>query len=63
MPLDAFWISVKNVYPILSYKAIEVLLQFSTSYLCELEFSYLNIVKYKRRTRKKDLKIRNEKEQ
>ena len=51
LPLDAFWISVKNEYPVLSNKAIKVLLQFSTSYLCELGFSYLNNITNKKRER------------
>ena len=44
---DAFWISVLEEYPKISKKAIKVLLQFSTSYLCELGFSYLNNIKHK----------------
>jgi len=53
LPLDAFWISVMEEYPTLSKKAIKVLLQFSTSYLCELGFSYLNNIKNKKRERLK----------
>ena len=49
LPLDAFWISVMEEYPALSKNAIKVLLQFSTSYLCELGFSYLNNIKKKKR--------------
>ena len=38
LPLDTVWISVMEEYPTLSKNAIKVLLQFSTSYLCELGF-------------------------
>ena len=55
LPLDTFWISVMEEYPTLSKKAIEVLLQFSTSYLCELGFSYLNNIKTKKCERLKNI--------
>ena len=55
LPLDAFWISVMEEYPALSKEAINVLLQFSTSYLCELGFSYLNNIKNKKRERLKNI--------
>ena len=51
LPLDEFWISVINEYPAIAKKAIKVLLQFSTSYLCELGFSNLNNIKNKKRER------------
>ena len=51
LTLNAFWISIKNDYPVLSTKAIKVSLQFSTSYLCELGFSYLNNIKNNKRER------------
>ena len=54
LPLATFWISVMEEYPTLSKKAIEVLLQFSTSYLCELGFSYLSNIKNKKRERLKN---------
>lgn len=49
--LDKFWISVKREYPVISVKALNVLLQFSTSYLCEQAFSCLTIIKSKSRNR------------
>jgi len=51
LPPDAFWISVMQEYPSIAKKAIKVLLQFSTSYLCELGFSTLNSIKNKKRER------------
>ena len=35
LSLDKFWISVKEKYPAIHRKAINILLQFSTSYMCE----------------------------
>ena len=49
--LDKFWISAKQEYPVISVKALDVLLQFSTSYLCEQAFSCLTIIKSKSRNR------------
>jgi hypothetical protein len=39
LPLDKFWISVKEVYPAIGRKAVNILLQFLTSYRCEQAFS------------------------
>jgi hypothetical protein len=33
LPLDKFWISVKEEYPDIHRKAMNTLLQFSTSYM------------------------------
>jgi hypothetical protein len=35
LSLDKFWISVKEEYPAIHRKAISILLQFLTSYMCE----------------------------
>ena len=49
LPLDEFWISVIAEYKQLSTKALNILLQFSTTYLCELGFSTLTTMKCKKR--------------
>lgn len=51
MSLDTFWISVQQNYPTLSGTAIDMLLPFSTTYLCELSFSSLTFIKNKHRER------------
>jgi hypothetical protein len=38
LSLDKFWISVKEEYSAIHRKAINTLLQFSTSYRCEQAF-------------------------
>ncbi|XP_025415466.1 zinc finger BED domain-containing protein 5-like [Sipha flava] len=45
--LNSFWVSLHREYPRLSTKAIEVLLQFSTSCLCEYGFNALTNIKTK----------------
>ncbi|XP_072909831.1 zinc finger BED domain-containing protein 5-like isoform X6 [Hemitrygon akajei] len=49
LPLDKFWISVKEGYPAIHRKAMTILLQFSTSYLCEQALSSLTSIKSKDR--------------
>jgi hypothetical protein len=39
LPLDKFWISVKEGYPAIHRKAVNTLLQFLNSYMCEQAFS------------------------
>ena len=36
LSLEKFWISIKEEYPSTAKKALFILIQFSTSYLCEL---------------------------
>lgn len=49
MSLESFWIEMEKQYPHISKKAQKILLQFSTSYLCELGFSALTNIKTKKR--------------
>jgi hypothetical protein len=51
VPLDAFCISIRKEYPVISVKAAKNLLQFSTSYLSEQAFSCLTNTKSKDRNR------------
>ena len=46
-----FWLSVKNEYPSLSKKAMKILIQFSTTYLCEKTFSSVIVIKTRYRSR------------
>ena len=48
LPIDTFWIAVKEEYPLLAKKALTILMQFSTLYLCELGFSTLHNMKSKK---------------
>ena len=49
--LSEFWVSIQGEYSVLSRKAIEILLPFGSSYLCELGFSTLTTIKSKKRER------------
>ena len=49
--LSAFWLSVSTEYPLLSNKALNILLPFATTYLCETAFSTLTNMKTKYRSR------------
>jgi hypothetical protein len=49
LPLDKFWISVKEEYPAIHRKAVNILLQFSVSYICEQAVSFLTSMKSKDR--------------
>ena len=48
VPTDTFWIAVKEEYPLLAKKPLTILMQFSTSYLCEPAFSTLQIIESKK---------------
>ena len=50
-----FWISIYEQYPQLAQKAVEILLPFGSSYLCELGFSALTQIKTKTRSRMVDI--------
>ncbi len=49
--LDMFWLSIKAEFPLVAAKVLSILLQFSTSYLCEQAFSCLTNIKSKSRNR------------
>ena len=51
MPLSEFWIKIRNRYSCIGDKAVTILLQFSTSYMCEIGFSILTSIKTKKRER------------
>ena len=48
LSLHAFWLLVEKVYPAIALKVLQLLVQFSTSYLCEFGFSTLTTIKHKR---------------
>lgn len=47
-PNDSFLISLQNEYPGVSKKASQILLPFSTSYICESAFLTLEVRKTKK---------------
>jgi len=49
--LNSFWIGIQREHPNIAQKAIKLLLQFSTTYLCELGFSALATIKNTKRER------------
>ena len=51
LKLFQFWNFIKTEYPIITDIAINILLPFSTTYLCELGFSTLTNIKNKKRKR------------
>jgi len=51
MSLISFWIKRSCEYPLLSEKAVNVLLPFATTYLCETAFSAVTAMKTKHRSR------------
>ena len=51
MPLDEFWITIQNKSPNIGENALVILLQFSTTYLCETAFSVLANLKTRKRER------------
>jgi len=46
-----FWLSTKSEYPELGKEAVNCFVHFSTTYMCELGFSAMIIVKNKKRER------------
>jgi zinc finger BED domain-containing protein 5/7/8/9 len=49
--LEEFWLAVMKVYPLISLKAVNTLLPFSSSWFCEFGFSALTEIKSKKRER------------
>jgi hypothetical protein len=49
--LPSFWLSVASGYPLLSHQAMNILLPFATTYLCETAFSTLTTMKTKYRSK------------
>lgn len=49
--LSQFWIKLETEYPILFEKAMRILLPFTTTYLCEVTFSAMTLLKTKQRNR------------
>jgi hypothetical protein len=51
LSLLKFWMLAKEEYPEIAVEAVNTLLNFSTTYLCELGFSALTNIKNKKRER------------
>ena len=49
--INSFWTNIWCDYPIIAKKALNILLPFCTSYLCEFGFSALTNIKTKKRSR------------
>jgi len=43
--LDEFWLSLKQLFPALSLKAVKIILPFASSWFCEFGFSALTEIK------------------
>lgn len=46
---STFWLKRKAEYPELAKKVLKILIQFSTSYLCEMTFSQMVKIKKKKK--------------
>lgn len=53
--VSSFWINLLHEYPKISRKAMNAILPFSTSYICEAAFSSMNAIKNKNRSQLKNL--------
>ena len=49
--VEEFWVSARRMYPNISYEALRILVQFSSTYLCEAGFSTLVGMKTKARNK------------
>ncbi len=50
-----FWLRLREIYPLLSDRAVKFLIKYTTSYLCEVGFSHMLYIKKKYRSAIKDL--------
>ncbi|KAI8124810.1 Zinc finger BED domain-containing protein 5 [Lucilia cuprina] len=57
MTVEDFWLKYYKVYPLLGNEALKLLIQFASTYLCEVSFSALQCIKTKYRSR---LDVENE---
>ncbi|KAL4122684.1 hypothetical protein QTP88_014969 [Uroleucon formosanum] len=53
--VSSFWINLLHEYPKISRKAMNAILPFSTSYICEAALSSMNAIKTKNRSQLKNL--------
>lgn len=53
--VSSFWINLLHEYPKISRKAMNAIMPFSTSYICEAAFSSMNAIKTKNRSQLKNL--------
>lgn len=51
VPLESFWSEIAEEHPVCHTAAMEVLIPFSTTYLCEAGFSTMTALKTKYRAR------------
>jgi hypothetical protein len=55
--LDSFWFYVRNEYPVIANKALDMLLPSATSYSCDTAFSTLKAMKTKSTSKLRDIEI------
>ena len=55
MDIDNFWLIARQEYPEISQQAVQIILPFSTVYLCESAFSSLSQIKTKSRSQQKSV--------
>jgi hypothetical protein len=55
VPLSQFWVTAKKEFPSIGEKAINILLPFATTYMCEQSFSFMLTIKNFKRSSLKSL--------
>jgi hypothetical protein len=55
VPLSQFWVTAKKEFPSIGEKAINILLQFATTYMCEQSSSSMLTIKNLKRSLLKNL--------